>query len=174
METSAGAGTDTTAGELQIRHAYGFEGYVDLSGNRLVLEKAFDGEWYRTGDLAMPGLGGTLMVLGRCDLSVNRNGVLLPLADIESRMRELASVEEVVVAAGPDNMRGRSLVAFCVTSRGAAVTGPQLRASFAKIAPAYSVPDAVQVMSALPKLASGKVDRLALAQLAAEMPQNAG
>jgi acyl-coenzyme A synthetase/AMP-(fatty) acid ligase len=169
VEIPAAAGTQSNAGELQIRHAYGFEGYVDLNGNKLVPEKSFDGEWYRTGDLATLGPDGTLIVLGRCDLSINRNGVLLPLADVESRMRELEGVDEVAVAPGPDTIRGRALVAFCVTSRGVQVTGLQLRASYASKAPPYSVPDAVRVLDTLPKLASGKIDRLALARLAEEV-----
>jgi acyl-coenzyme A synthetase/AMP-(fatty) acid ligase len=45
----------------------------------------------------------------------------------------------------------------------------QLRASYASKAPPYSVPDTVQIVDALPKLVSGKVDRLALARLAEEV-----
>ena len=157
------------AGELQIKHAFGFEGYVDLDGRELIPPKAFDGQWYRTGDLATAGPDGTLAVLGRCDLSVNRQGVLLPLAEVESRMRELEGVEEVVVTAGPQNMRGRSLVAFCVLAPGFDITGPDLRASYAKNAPSFSVPEEVCIMGVLPKLDSGKVDRQRLTKLANEV-----
>lgn len=164
------SGTDSEAGELQIRHAYGFEGYVDLDGNTLMPQSAFDGDWYRTGDLATMSLAGALMVLGRCDLSVNRNGVLLPLADVESRMRELSGVDEVAVAIGSETIRGRALVAFCVTSRGCNATGQQLRATFAQTAPSFAVPDVVHVLNALPKLESGKIDRRALAKIAEAEP----
>lgn len=168
VKIPTGSGTDSDAGELQIRHAYGFEGYVDLDGNTLVPQTAFDGDWYRTGDLATLSAAGTLMVLGRCDLSVNRNGVLLPLADVESRMRELDGIDEVAVAIGSETIRGRALVAFCVASRGRSITGPQLRAAFAQMAPSFAVPDVVHVLRALPKLESGKVDRRALAKIAEE------
>jgi acyl-coenzyme A synthetase/AMP-(fatty) acid ligase len=164
----SGAGT-SGQGELQIRHSCGFEGYVDLDGHPLVPPQSFDGEWYRTGDLAEEGPEGTLMVLGRCDLSVNRQGVLLPLAEVESRMRELAGVQEVAVAPGPENLRGRSLVAFCVMADGHETTGSALRASYAVGAPAFSVPEVVHIVSALPKLASGKIDRQSLAKLANEV-----
>jgi len=170
-EIPAGEGTEGTAGELQIRHAYGFDGYVDLKGNTLVPPNAFDGDWYRTGDLATMGPEGTLVVLGRCDLSVNRDGVLLPLAEVESRMRELEGVDEVAVAPGPAGIRGRGLLAFCVMSPKLEVTGQQLRATYATKAPRYSVPDTVHLLSALPKLESGKVDRQALAKLAQEIVQ---
>ncbi len=155
-------------GELQVRHAYGFEGYVDLAGKQMRPEKSFDGDWYRTGDLATKGPDGALIVLGRCDLSINRRGMLLPLAEVESRMREIDGVEEVAVAPGAENIQGVSLVAFCVTDPKVAVTGPQLRAAYAKSFPPHSVPDVVHLMDSLPKLASGKVDRQSLAKLAHE------
>lgn len=157
-------------GELQIQSEFGFEGYVDLDGRELIPPRAFDGAWYRTGDFAALGADGTLAVLGRCDLSVNRQGVLLPLAEVESRMRGLASVDEVAVAPGPENIRGRSLVAFCVIGQGCQTTANALRASYARIAPAFSVPEVVRIVSELPKLANGKVDRQALARLATEVP----
>ncbi len=154
------------SGELQLKYINGFVGYVDMDGNPLVPPNAFDDGWYRTGDLAMAGKEGTLLVLGRCDLSVNRNGVLLPFADVESRMRELAGVEEAAVTVGPENIRGRTLIAFCVLAKGIAVSDKELRAQYAARAPAFSVPDVVHIVEALPKLASGKIDRLALASLA--------
>jgi acyl-coenzyme A synthetase/AMP-(fatty) acid ligase len=157
---------DDGQGELQLRHDWGFDGYVDLDGRPLLVPHSFDGDWYRTGDLAKPGPEGTLMVLGRCDLSVNRQGVLVPLAEVESRMRELPGVEEVAIAPGPENIRGRAIVAFCVLASGVQTSGEALRADFAKNAPPFSVPELVLILSELPKLQSGKVDRQALARLA--------
>jgi acyl-coenzyme A synthetase/AMP-(fatty) acid ligase len=157
-------------GELQVQHAYGFEGYVDLNGERIEPPGAFDGDWYRTGDLTTVTEDGNLVVLGRCDLSVNRSGVLLPLADVESRMRELSGVEEVaVVAASTDDLRGRTLVAFCVVNGECEESGLELRSRFAAKAPPFAVPEIVHLVPALPKLESGKIDRVALAKLAEEI-----
>jgi acyl-coenzyme A synthetase/AMP-(fatty) acid ligase len=161
-------GDDPGRGELQVRHPCGFDGYVDLEGRTLVPPNAFDEDWYRTGDLAEIGRDGALTVLGRCDLSVNRHGVLLPLAEVESRMREIPGVEEVAVATGPENLRGRELVAFCVPSAGINLTGASVRAQYAAAAPAYSVPEIVHIVDSLPKLPSGKVDRVFLGRLASE------
>ena len=158
-------GQSDDRGELQIRHAYGFEGYVDLNGKRLVPANAFAGEWYRTGDLAMQDADGNLTVLGRSDLSVNRSGVLLPLAEVESRMRDLAEVEEVAVVLGADTIRGRELVAYCTCPEGVQVTDAKLLARYSETAPPFAVPDRIVIMSQLPKLASGKIDRRALADI---------
>jgi acyl-coenzyme A synthetase/AMP-(fatty) acid ligase len=127
---------------------------------------AFDGDWYRTGDLAKLGEHGMLEVLGRCDLSINRNGVLLPFADVENRLREIDGVAETAVAAGTDSIRGHSLIAFIVLARGHMATERELRAKYGQHAPAYAVLDEVRIIEVLPKLPSGKIDRRALAALA--------
>ncbi len=156
----------TDQGALQVRAPRAFEGYVDLDGYPVQRPGAIEDGWYNTGDLAQHGPEGTLKVLGRCDLSVNRNGLLLPFADVENRLRELTGVEEAAVAAGPANVRGRSLVAFCVLRRGTEVSPSVLRATYAGSAPAFSVPDVVHIVTELPKLPNGKIDRRALAALA--------
>ena len=159
---------DQAVGELQIQHELGFEGYVNLAGEDLVPPKAFDDAWYRTGDLAAVDADGALTILGRCDLSVNRQGMLLPLAEVESRMREIDGVEEVAVAPGRANLRGCALIAYCVVSRQSGTSAERIRSGFAAMSPAYSVPEIVRIMPELPKLAGGKVDRQLLARLAAE------
>jgi acyl-CoA synthetase (AMP-forming)/AMP-acid ligase II len=152
-------------GELQIHSPYRFEKYVDADGNLLELPGAFDGDWFRTGDLAQVVAGDLLRVIGRHDLSVNRNGVLLPFADVEARLCEIEGVVQAAVVAGLEGLRGRALVAFCVLSGNAALTAADVRARYATRAPAWSVPDSVHIVAAMPLLASGKIDRRALAGL---------
>lgn len=159
----SGNGQTEDRGELQIRHAYGFEGYVGLDGRELVPPNAFDGEWYRTGDLATRDAEGHLIVLGRCDLSVNRSGVLLPLAEVESRMRDLPEVKEVAAVLGADTIRGRELVVYCTCSEGVETTETRLLARYAQTAPPYAEPDRIVIVRELPKLPSGKIDRRTLA-----------
>lgn len=160
-------------GELQLKTAYQFEEYVDRDGRHVDIPSAFDGEWFRTGDLARLGENDTLEVLGRSDLSVNRNGLLLPFADVEARLLEVDGVAEAGVAAGPEGIRGRALVAFVVLSGHASLTPREVRDRYAARAPAYSVPDAVQILETIPKLPSGKIDRRALSRLS-EMATSSG
>lgn len=161
--------SEHAAGKLQICNAFGFEGYVDSKGNEVVLQATYDGRWYQTGDLATTGVDGTLVILGRYDLSVNRSGVLLLISEVENWIRELEGVEEVAVAAGRDCIRGRSLLAFCVVNPRSEITDGQLRTAFAANAPTYSVPDEIHLVSEIPKLQNGKIDRQALARLADEV-----
>lgn len=153
-------------GELCVRTHFGFDGYVDLDGRPTGRARSADDGWWRTGDLAQEGPEGTLIVLGRCDISVNRQGVLLPLGEVESRLRALAGVQEAAAAPGPETPRGRAIVAFCVLADGSETDGGTLRSSYAQGVPAFAVPDVVRVVEALPKLGTGKLDRRALARMA--------
>ncbi len=160
---SAASDDSLPVGELQLKTRFQFERYVDTDGNALDLPNAFDGNWYRTGDLARLGPGNMLQILGRCDLSVKRNGLLLPFADVEARLREVEGVEQAVVVAGAHGIRGRALVAFCVLARNVTLSPDDVRERYAARAPAYAVPDSVRIIPSLPQLPGGKVDRQALA-----------
>ena len=154
------------AGELQLQSPYAFRSYVDLDGQELRLADTFDGPWFRSRDLARARPDGTLEILGRVDLSLNRNGMLLSFAELESRLRDVQAVGEAAVSAGRDDIRGRSLVAFCVLRRGEHCTAQELRAQLAAQLPWFALPDVVNILPDLPKLESGKLDRRALELMA--------
>jgi acyl-coenzyme A synthetase/AMP-(fatty) acid ligase len=160
--------------ELQLRSPYAFHGYVDYDGRPLEMPSAFDGDWYCTHDLAREGPQGMLQILGRGDLSVNRNGRLLSFAELESQLRGLGEVVDAAVAAGPEDIRGRLLVAFCVARAGANLSQEALHALCVARLPAFAVPDRVVILPELPKLPNGKVDRRTLARLAESEPRRRG
>jgi acyl-coenzyme A synthetase/AMP-(fatty) acid ligase len=160
--------------ELQLQSPYAFHGYVDFDGRPLEVPSAFDGDWFCTHDLAREGAQGTLHILGRGDLSVNRHGRLLSFADLESQLRGIGDIVDAAVAAGAEDIRGRLLVAFCVVHAGADLTPDALRERCVAQLPAFAVPDRIVRLSELPKLPNGKLDRRALATLAeSESPRRA-
>ncbi len=154
-------------GTLQIQYRYRSEGYVDFGGSAVGYDGALlDGDWYSSADLARPGSDGTVEVLGRHDLSVKRNSVLLPFADLEAVLRDLDGVEDAGVAVGPEGIRGRMLVGYCKVRRGDEHAEAQLRAELADRVPAFAVPERIRAVPALPRLPNGKLDRAALARWA--------
>ena len=164
-ETPTGA-----AGELQLQSPYAFTHYVDLDGAEVRFADAFDGPWFRSRDLARAGPEGTLEILGRLDLSVNRNGMLLSFAELESRLCDDDAISQAAVSAGREDIRGRALVAFCVLRPDRDCTPQQLRARLARRLPWFAVPDVVNILPDLPKLETGKLDRRALEVLAQRSP----
>lgn len=153
-------------GELQLKYEYGFERYVDADGRSVDASAAFEQGWFRSGDYATVNVDGTIRIIGRRDLSVKRNGRLLPLSDVEHKLREIAGIRQAAVALGEDTVRGRRLIAFCVLEDGVVLNAEQVRRSYAAGVAAYAVPDDFLIVEVLPALPNGKVDRRALAALA--------
>jgi acyl-coenzyme A synthetase/AMP-(fatty) acid ligase len=159
--------SDASVGTLQIKYRYRAEGYVDFGGSALGYDGSLlDGDWYSSADLARPGPDGTVEVLGRRDLSVKRNSVLLPFADLEAALRDLDGVEDAGVAVGPEGIRGRMLVGYCKVRHGGEQAEAQLRAELANRVPPFAVPERIRAVTALPRLPSGKIDRTTLARWA--------
>ena len=157
VEVPAGAGV------IACRHPYGFEGYVDGEGGAWTGEPALRDGWYRTRDLGRLHAGGFLEVLGREDHSVNRDGRLVVLAEVERAMEQLPGVERAVTVLGGEQLRGRAIVAYCALREGHGLDASRVRDACAGVLPPYAIPDQVVITSALPLLANGKVDRKALA-----------
>jgi acyl-CoA synthetase (AMP-forming)/AMP-acid ligase II len=151
------------AGVIACRHPYGFEGYVDGDGGAWTGEPALSGGWYRTRDLGRLHPGGFLEVLGREDHSVNRDGRLVVLAEVERAMEQLPGVERAVTVLGSEHLRGRVIVAYCALRDGHGLDASRVRDACAGVLPHYAIPDHIVITSALPLLANGKVDRKALA-----------
>lgn len=166
---AAGSGphSETAAGELWCKHAYGYAGYVDENGDWVGQSRTTRPDWFKTGDLGRITQDGYIEVLGRCDHSVNRGGRLVLFADIERVMETIEGIERVVVVTSGESKWGRRIVAFCVQGdEEAALNDAQIRRACFEVLPRYAIPDDMRIVSSLPTLPNGKVDRAALAGLA--------
>jgi acyl-coenzyme A synthetase/AMP-(fatty) acid ligase len=152
-----------SSGVMQCRHDYGFEGYMDGDGHWLGDGRRGKGDWFDTGDLGRVHESGYVEVLGRSDQSVNRSGILVFFSDIEGQFESIKEVEKVVVVAKGEGKWGKAITAFCVPRRNVQVNADQLRKRCHDLLPRYAIPDSIVIIESLPKLPSGKVDRIALA-----------
>ncbi|MET1134163.1 MAG: AMP-binding protein [Aeromicrobium sp.] len=118
------------------------------------------GEWMVTNDLGRLDADGRLSVLGRADQVAVSGGVNVPLAAVESVLRDEPGVLDVVVVAQPDPEWGQRVVAFVVgdLDRARAAAAVE-RAGH----PRAWTPRAVHTLDTLPLLPGGKPDRVALA-----------
>jgi acyl-coenzyme A synthetase/AMP-(fatty) acid ligase len=161
------------AGAIVCRHPYGFEGYVEGNGEPWTGVPPLREGWYRTRDLGRLHAGGALEVLGREDHSVNRDGRLVLLAEVERAMEGLPGVERAVTVLGRDNLRGRHVLAFCSLQDGYDLDVSHVRSACAVILPPYAIPDQIVITSGFPLLPNGKVDRRLLTAQAAAMEGSA-
>jgi acyl-CoA synthetase (AMP-forming)/AMP-acid ligase II len=164
-----GEGDEAGRGEIQCRHEYGFEGYVDDEGRT---RSPMEDDWFDTGDLGRFHPGDVLEVIGRQEHSVNRDGRLLHFRELEQAMEEIDGVAQAVVVHCISTRRGQGIGAYCVMSAGVARTVTEVRQAARRRLPSYAVPDWVVILDALPVLPNGKVDRQALQRLAKANPND--
>jgi len=152
-------------GELQVRGPHVTPGYL---GRPDETAAAFDGEWLRTGDLGTIDDAGYVRIAGRAKEVVNVGGFNVFPAEVEGFLQTHPDVVQVAVVGMPHERMGESLAAFVVARPDSGLTpGDLLRFARPQIA-GYKLPYAIQLVSELPLVASGKPDRAALARLAGE------
>lgn len=125
---------------------------------------------YRTGDLGLIDFDGRLCFAGRRDGQVKIRGHRLEIGEIEAALDRVPGVQEAVVLAQRDAHPGAHdatvLEAFVVPAAGVSWTLEALTTALRPQLSRAAMPERLRVMPSLPKLASGKVDRRALANLA--------
>lgn len=133
----------------------------------LTSEKIHDG-WLRTGDLARLD-DGFYFIEGRVDDVINRGGEKILPAHVEGLLSRLHQVADSCVVGIPDSIL-QSRVVAAIESR--PDTDFEEAAALAELQtqlPDYAVPERIVVLEALPRGASGKIDRRAVAsQLVSE------
>lgn len=164
-------------GELWCQNQSGFEGYVDREGHPVLTDSLqleaspADPEketrspalpWFRTKDFAQIGSEGRVMVIGRCDHSVNRDGLLVFFSDVERAIDSLETIERSVVVTKGESSRGKGLVAYCVPTKGSSPTEADIRSHCFDRLPKRAIPDAIVLLETLPLLPNGKIDRQTL------------
>lgn len=154
-------------GELYLSGVQLATGYLnrpDLTAERFApLEVGPPGERaYRTGDIVRWRADGALEYLGRTDDQVKIRGMRIEPGEIDAHLLDHPDVAGAVTMAREDRPGDQRLVSYVVPAGRTALDGQALRRQLAGQLPEHMVPAAVISMAALPRTASGKVDRRAL------------
>lgn len=150
--------------------ALGYLGAPDLTEQKFVADPEIPTErLYRTGDLVRRDGNGVLHFLGRRDNQLKINGFRVEPEHVEIVLRRNLPVADIAVVACPLANGAKHLAAFAVLPPSTIL--PQ--DVFAEIAhahlPPHMVPSRLEIVDTLPLTPTGKIDRLALARLAAEV-----
>ncbi|MGW6917088.1 amino acid adenylation domain-containing protein [Kitasatospora sp. NPDC054939] len=160
---------DGEAGEMWVSGTGVATGYLnrpELTADRF---RTVDGRRsYRTGDLARRLPDGRLAYLGRNDQQVKLRGHRVELGEVEAGLRAAAQVGDAAALVTRDGSGNDLLTALVVPAAPGALDVPALRRHARTTMPAQLVPNRFHGVDALPFTASGKLDRRALAGLAAE------
>jgi acyl-[acyl-carrier-protein]-phospholipid O-acyltransferase/long-chain-fatty-acid--[acyl-carrier-protein] ligase len=155
----------TRTGVLHLRGVNVFKGYLgDIEGT----SRAFDGEWFKTGDLARFDEDGNLFIEGRISRFSKIAGEMVPHGTVEAAIVQAYNLEDselpmVAVTGARDDTKGESLVLFTAIDMDA----QSLRAKLAAEGlPNLWIPRRIRRVDAIPTLASGKLDLRTLRDIA--------
>ncbi len=133
----------------------------------LTAEVLVDG-WLVTPDLGRWADDGRLEILGRADDIVVSGGENVSPVAVAHALRSHPGVADAAVVGVPDPEWGQAVVAYVVAAGTTCTPDPDdLRAHVREQLGRAAVPRQIVIVDSLPMLASGKVDRAALADRAA-------
>jgi oxalate---CoA ligase len=148
-----------TPGEIVVRGPNVMRGYRN---NPEANAAAFIDGWFRTGDIGAIDNDNYLALTGRIKELINRGGEKISPEEVEAVLLEYPAVAEAAVFGVPDPKYGEHVSAAVVLRSPATERELQFfcRAHLAD----FKMPEVIHLVSAIPKNAMGKVQRLALAQ----------
>jgi o-succinylbenzoate---CoA ligase len=141
-------------GEILVRGPIVFPGYY---GDPAASDRALRDGWLRTGDIGQMDGEGYLTVLDRRDDLIVSGGENIYPAEVEAIIESHASVTEAAVIGEANDEWGQQAVAVVVPGAGFEPDEllPWLKG---RLAP-FKIPQRIQVVDALPRTASGKLQR---------------
>jgi len=143
-------------GELQLRGPCIARGYWNQPE---LTARAFVDGWFRTSDLARRDPEGFYYIVDRKkDMYISGGENVYP-AEVETVIAELTAIAECAVVGVPDDTWGEVGRAYVVEAAGCSVTAGDVLAHCRQRLAKYKVPKSVMIVEALPRTASGKVQK---------------
>ncbi|MDN5739034.1 MAG: AMP-binding protein, partial [Brevibacterium aurantiacum] len=148
-----------TIGEIVMRGNNVMKGYFR---DEDATAKAFQGGWFHSGDLGVMHEDGYIELRDRSKDIIVSGGENISTVEIEQAISSHPAVLEVAVIGVPDDKWGERPKAFIIVREGSAVTEAEVidhvRTQIAK----YKAPREVEIVEALPKTSTGKIQKFEL------------
>ncbi|MGV0106429.1 NdaA [Nostoc sp. DSM 114160] len=160
-------------GEIFVKSPYLTKGYYQdesLTNSVFVPNPLNNGAdvVYRTGDLGrlLPDL--TVEVIGRSDNQVKLNGIRIELGEIEDALAAIDGVEKALVIA---EKQEESVTVIAYYQAKNAVNHQHISSQLKQVLPIYMQPTYLMQLAEFPLLPNGKINRLALPKVEANIVQ---
>lgn len=138
-------------GEICVRSPFLMDGYFD---DPEATAAAFDGDWFRMGDLGALDADGYLSIIGRKKEVLRTGGESVSPNEVEAVLRDAPGVEEVAIVGLPDPEWGEVLCAAVVPREGAAPTLAALRDHCEGRLAGFKKPRRIALLERLPRTAA--------------------
>jgi oxalate---CoA ligase len=148
-------------GEIVIRGANVTAGYEN---NPQANAESWTNGWFRTGDQGVMDADGYVRVTGRLKEIINRGGEKVSPREIDDVLIEHPAIAQVVTFAVPHPKLGEQIGAAIVLATGHELDEAAVRAFAAERLARFKVPEKVVFVDEIPKGATGKLQRIGLAE----------
>jgi acyl-CoA synthetase (AMP-forming)/AMP-acid ligase II len=148
-------------GEIVIRGDNVTAGYEN---NPRANAENFTNGWFRTGDQGVLDEEGYLSITGRLKEIINRGGEKISPREVDEVMMDHPAVQQCVTFAMPHPKLGEEIAAAVVLREGQTATEDDIRAFVGQHLADFKVPKKVLIMDEIPKGATGKLQRIGLAE----------
>src|SRR5947209_6655257 len=141
------------------------QGNVVLAGyweNPDASAEALEGGWFHTGDGGTLDDGGYLTISDRKKDVIITGGENVSSIEVEDAVFSHPAVAEVAVIGVPDDKWGEMVTALVVVAEGESVTEAELIAHTRERIAGYKAPKRVEVRDAIPRTATGKIQKFKL------------
>jgi fatty-acyl-CoA synthase len=151
-----------TMGEIMFRGNVVMKGYLK---NPKATDKAFEGGWFHTGDLAVMESDRYVKIKDRSKDIIISGGENISSIEVEDALYRHPAVMACAVVAKADPKWGESPVAYVETKVDAQVTAAELIAHCKGLLAGYKVPKEIR-FEAIPKTSTGKIQKFQLRERA--------
>jgi fatty-acyl-CoA synthase len=149
----------TTIGEIVARGNVVMRGYFN---DPEATAAAFHGGWFHSGDAAVVHPDGYVEIRDRFKDVIISGGENISSIEVEGALLRHPAIQEVAVVGVPHEKWGESPVAFVVKRPGVTVSENELREFARTVLAHFKVPSAFNFVDALPKTATGKIQKYVL------------
>jgi fatty-acyl-CoA synthase len=151
-----------TMGEIMFRGNIVMKGYLK---NPTATEKAFEGGWFHTGDLAVMESDRYVKIKDRSKDVIISGGENISSIEVEDALYRHPAVVACAVVAKPDPKWGETPMAYVELALGASVTAEELIAHCKTLLAGYKVPREIR-FEPIPKTSTGKIQKFQLRERA--------
>jgi len=148
-------------GEVVIRGPSVTNGYEN---NPQANAEGFTNGWFRTGDQGVLDAEGYLTITGRLKEIINRGGEKISPREVDEVLMDHPAILQVVTFAMPHAKLGEDVAAAVVLREGQSADEKEIREFAAKRLADFKVPRRILILEEIPKGATGKLQRIGLAQ----------
>ncbi len=129
-----------------------------------LLTRTFANGWFRTGDQGVIDAGGYVSLTGRLKEIINRGGEKISPREVDEALMDHPAILQVVTFAVPHDKLGEDVAAAVVLREGVTATEQELRAFLSQRIAAFKTPRKILFLTEIPKGATGKLQRIGLAE----------